>query len=69
MSEKRLKITIRSKAVAQLEQLKERTKASTNTEVIQNSLRVYKAILDFSDEDGNIIVEKPDGQRVRLILP
>ncbi len=69
MSQKAIKITITKKAVEQLEALRERTYASSNSEVVRNALRVYNALQEYRDTDGSLIVEKPNGDRIRLVLP
>ncbi len=70
MSEKVITVKIRGKAVTQLEKLKLQEGATTHSEVIRNALRVYNTLDAFKDpKDGSIVVETPDGKRVKLIMP
>jgi hypothetical protein len=67
--EKTLTIRLTGKAVDQLTTLKEKSEAGTSTEVVKNAIRTYDALNAYRDTDGSIIVEAPNGKRVRLLLP
>ena len=62
-------IRIRGKALEQVEQLKAKTQSNTVTEVVKNALRTYSAIQSSMDTDGSIVIERPDGKKVRLMVP
>jgi hypothetical protein len=67
--EKIVNIKLKGKTVDQLEDLKERTCASTSAEVVKNALRIYKTIEAYKDTDSSIIIEHSDGKRVKIIIP
>jgi hypothetical protein len=66
---KTVTIRLTGKAVDQLTALKEKSEAGTSTEVVKNALRTYDALNAYRDSDGSVIVEAPNGKRVRLLLP
>ncbi len=69
MAEKSVNVRIKGKAVDQLEELREKREATSGAEVVKNALRIYKALEVYREEDGSIVIERPDGKRVRLVLP
>lgn len=67
--EKTVTVRLKGKAIEQLGSLKDSRNAGTNSEVVRNALRTYNALEAYRDKDGSIVVEKPDGKKVRIILP
>lgn len=63
-------VRIKGRAVDQLKILKDQRDAKTNSEVVRNALRTYKALQSYRDEkDDSVIIERADGKRVKLLLP
>jgi hypothetical protein len=68
--DKEITVKIRGNAVSQLENLKAADNTHTSAEIVRNALKTYKALQSFKDpQDESIIIERPDGTRVKLILP
>ena len=66
---KTVTVRLTGKAVDQLANLKQKREACTTTEVVKYALRTYDALNAYRDTDGSVIVEAPNGKRVRLLLP
>ena len=69
VTEKVITVRIKGKAVDQLERLKEDEGASSHSQIVRNALRVYNTLESYKDKDGSIIIEGPDGKRMKLIMP
>jgi len=63
-------VRIKGRAADQLKELKAHREAKTNSEVVRNALRTYKALQSYIDtRDDSVIIERSDGKRIKLILP
>lgn len=69
MADRVITVRIKGKAVDQLERLKEEEGGSSHSQIVRNALRVYNTLESFKAEDGSIIIEGPDGKRMKLIMP
>ncbi len=64
----RINLDIPIKTKESIESLKERSGATTLTEVVKRSLALYDMILACSQSGGKIIIQSPDGEKETLKL-
>lgn len=57
----RLNISLSPRALEQLDYLKEKTEASSYTEVLRNAMRLYDAIIKESEAGREFLVRDKDG--------
>ena len=66
--QERRNVTLPDSAITRLEELKQRTGAASDSEVIRQALRVYQAITQ--DDGAEVIIrEKATGRENRLVVP
>ena len=56
------------KALNDLEELQKKIDASTRTEVIKSSLKVFRFLEDEKDKGAKIIIKDKDGKERELLL-
>lgn len=63
MEKKRLQLDFSESAYKELEDLQDRLNAPSKSDVIRNALGVLRWVLEETDKDHRILVEKPEGMR------
>ena len=65
----RLNLDLSPNVKSQLEDLQDRTDASSFVEVIRRALSVYDLVVTQEEESGKIVFENPDGttERIRIL--
>jgi hypothetical protein len=66
--EKRLQIDFSERAYIELSGLQERLDAKSKSEVIRTSLGVLRWLLDESEADNRLLLQKPDGSTERVVF-
>lgn len=64
----RLQINMSSKALAELEELQKKIDATTKTEVIRSSLKVFRFLENEKTNGVKIILKDKDGKERELLL-
>lgn len=64
----RLQINMSSKALAELESLQKRIDASTKTEVIKSSLKIFRFLEGEKERGVKVILRDKDGKERELLL-
>lgn len=68
MSVKRVQLDLPEKAMGRLQELKEKTEASSYAEVIKNALRLYEAIIAEAEMGNSFLVREPSGQTKEYVV-
>jgi hypothetical protein len=66
--DKRLQIDFSTRAYKDLADLQRRLEAPSKSEVIRTSLGLLRWILDESDADNDLLVQKSDGSTQRIVF-
>jgi hypothetical protein len=66
--DKRLQIDFSTHAYKDLADLQKRLEAPSKSEVIRTSLGLLRWILDESDADNDLLVQKSDGSTQRIVF-
>jgi hypothetical protein len=61
VEKERVNLALSPRAYEQLEWLREKTEASSNTEVIRNAIRLYDALIKEAEEGKEFLVRDQDG--------
>ena len=67
---KRIQLDISESAAERLDALKEKTEATSYSEVIKNALRLYEWAIEVGGEKARMVVQRDDGttEIVRLFI-
>jgi hypothetical protein len=66
--EKRLQIDFSERAYNDLSDLQERLDAKSKSEVIRTSLGLLRWLLDESEANNRLVLQKPDGTTERVVF-
>jgi len=64
----RLQINISDKALADLEDLRKGINASTKTEVVKSSLKLFRFLVDEKSKKAKIIVREDSGKEKEIVI-
>jgi len=65
---KRVQLDLSEKALGRLQDLKEKTEASSYAEVVKNALRLYEAILAEFEAGNSFMVKTPSGEMKKYVI-
>ena len=54
------------RSMARLDEIKEKTEATSYAEVVKNSLRLYEALIHEFDAGNEFFLHHPDGSQTKL---
>jgi Arc/MetJ-type ribon-helix-helix transcriptional regulator len=65
---KRVQLDLPEKALGRLQDLKERTEATSYAEVVKNALRLYEAVIAEADAGNSFVVRAPSGEMKEYVV-
>jgi metal-responsive CopG/Arc/MetJ family transcriptional regulator len=67
-SVKRVQLDLPERALNRLQELKEKTEATSYAEVVKNALRLYEAVVAETEAGNSFMVRAPSGEMKEYVI-